>query len=374
MGLNFRFAIASDLHVALPHTISSVPHRFHFVEVSISALETALKHLAQLDLDFLLLPGDLTQDGEPDNHQWLQKRLASLPFPAYVVPGNHDVLQVQKTEKSIGLNEFPYYYQQFGYQNPQQLYYTCEVVPGVQLIALNSNQFDERGQQLRVGRLDEEQLSWLQQILADCRDKLVLVIVHHNAIEHLPDQAKHPLGQRYMIENAPQLLQILRDAGVQLLFSGHLHVQDVAYRDGIYDITTGSLVSYPHPYRVLEFEESDRGKRQLKIKSYRIQQVPGCDNLPHFSRELIADRSRPLMMKLATSPPLEFPVAEAEKLATSLRYFWSDLAAGDAIFEFPDFPPKARQYFEAFSAKTSEKSPTLIDNQATLILDRLSDR
>ncbi len=91
MDLNFRFAIVSDLHIALPHTIWNHPSRFHLVEVSIPAFESVLRHLTQLDLDFLLLPGDLTQHGEPENHAWLQQRLAQLPFPVYVVPGNHDV-------------------------------------------------------------------------------------------------------------------------------------------------------------------------------------------------------------------------------------------------------------------------------------------
>jgi 3',5'-cyclic AMP phosphodiesterase CpdA len=368
MGLNFRFAVASDLHIALPQTIGTHPHRFHLVEVSIPALETALQSLEQLNLDFLLLPGDLTQDGEQDNHQWLQQRLASLPFPVYVVPGNHDVLQVQATEQSIAVKDFPYYYQEFGYKNPGRLYYTCEVLPGVQLIALNSNQFDEQGKQVGFGGLDEEQLTWLERVLAEYRNKLVLVMVHHNAIEHLPNQAQHFLGRRYMIKNAPQLLQMLRDAEVQLLFSGHLHVQDVAYQDGVYDITTGSLVSYPHPYRVLEFEEDDRGNRELRIKSYRVTQVAGWEDLPSFSRELIADRSYPFMMKLATSPPVNLPVVEAERIAARLRYFWADIAGGDAIFEFPDFPPEVRQYFEAFSAVTSEGIPALVDNQVTLRL------
>ncbi|WP_225913889.1 metallophosphoesterase [Leptolyngbya ohadii] len=56
--------------------------------VSIPAIEQALDHLTQLDLDFLLLPGDLTQHGEPENHAWLADRLSCLPFPAYVIPGN----------------------------------------------------------------------------------------------------------------------------------------------------------------------------------------------------------------------------------------------------------------------------------------------
>ena len=153
MSLNFRFAVVSDLHIGLPHTIWDNPSRFHLVEVSIPALELILDHLQQQQLDFLLLPGDLTQHGERENHAWLQKRLSQLPFPVYVVPGNHDVPNLLPDEQLIGLKDFPYYYHECGYNNPEQLYYTCEVLPGVQLIGLNSNDFDDSGKQL--GRLDD---------------------------------------------------------------------------------------------------------------------------------------------------------------------------------------------------------------------------
>ncbi|MGB3188035.1 MAG: metallophosphoesterase, partial [Limnoraphis sp.] len=143
MSLNFRFAIVSDLHIALSHTIWDHPTRFHLVEVSIPTLELVLEHLAECDLDFLLLPGDLTQDGEIDNHVWLSKRLAKLPFPVYVVPGNHDVPLSVGNDKVIGLINFPQFYHQFCYENIEQLHYTHEILPGVRLIGLNSNLFDQ---------------------------------------------------------------------------------------------------------------------------------------------------------------------------------------------------------------------------------------
>ncbi|NES81991.1 MAG: metallophosphoesterase [Moorea sp. SIO2B7] len=366
MSFNFRFAIISDPHIGLPQTISEHPSRFHLVEISIPALEIVFEHLAQLNLDFLLLPGDLTQHGEPENHQWLQKRLQSLPFPVYLVPGNHDVPTLFPTERSIGLKDFPYYYRQFGYQNPQQLYYTCEILPGVQLIALNSNQFDAQGQQL--GYLDNIQLSWLEQILKEVNHKLVLVMIHHNVIEHLPGQATHELGKRYMLENAPVLLQILEKYGVKLIFTGHLHVQDIAEKGGIYDITTGSLVSYPHPYRVLQMQTDSKGGRELKIESHRIESVPGWDNLSQISREWMSDRSYPFMIKLLTGHPLNLPSADAETFAPYLRYFWADIAGGDAWIDFPDFPPEVRRYFHQFSAISSDGNPVLIDNHTTLLI------
>lgn len=366
MSLNFRFAVVSDPHIGLPQTIWNNPRRFHLVEISIAALELVLEHLQQQQLDFLLLPGDLTQDGETENHAWLQKRLSKLPFPVYVVPGNHDVPNLLADGRAIGLKDFPHYYSQFGYKNPEQLYYTREILPEVQLIGLNSNQFDNTGSQF--GRIDDQQLTWLEQVLNKTQDKLVLVMLHHNVIEHVPNQTNHPLGKRYMLEDAPRLKQILKAAGVKLVFTGHLHVQDIAYQDGLYDITTGSLVSYPHPYRILQLQTDNQGKRWLQIESHRVDSVPGWENLSQKSREWMGEKSLPFVLKLLTAPPLNFPLVEAEKFAPSLRYFWANIAAGDALFNFSEFPPKARSYFEAFSAMTKEGQPALIDNHSTLLL------
>lgn len=372
MSLNFRFAIVSDLHVALPHTILDHPSRFHLVEVSIPALEQVLDHLAQIDLDFLLLPGDLTQHGEPANHQWLTTRLAQLPYPVYVVPGNHDVVERWSTEQSIGLTEFPAYYPKFGYATPGQPYYSCQILPGVRLIGLNSNAFDDHGQQLAMGRLDRAQLQWLEQTLETVEDDLVLVMIHHNVIEHLPGQRRNPLGRRYMLSNAAVLLRLLGRAGVKLIFTGHLHVQDIARQHGIYDITTGSLVSYPHPYRILEVRQDALGRQWLQVESSRVESVPGWPNLQATSREWMGDRSFPFMMKLLTAPPLSLPLADAEAIAPALRYFWADVAQGDPLPHFPHLPSPVRAYFERFStfhpAHGVDLGAALIDNHATLLL------
>lgn len=368
MSFNFRFGIISDPHITLPHTLWDHPSRFHLVEVSIPALELALEKLEQLNLDFLLLPGDLTQHGEPENHGWLAERLAQLPYPAYVVPGNHDVPEQGKTERSIGLHDFPGYYRKFGYDNPNQLYYTCTVLPGVRLIGLNSNFFDPQGKQTGMGRIDNAQMAWLKATLEQSTEEVVLVMVHHNVIEHLPGQTKNPMGRRYMLENAQELLSLLHQAGVQLLFTGHLHVQDVAQHQGIYEVTTGSLVSYPHPYRVLEFWQDDQGNRQLQIESDRIRAVPGWADLQQVSREWMGDRSFSFMVKLLTQHPFRLSIAEAEKLAPALRYFWADIANGDALFHFPHLPVEMNQYFQKFSAIDAEGKPHLIDNATTLVL------
>jgi 3',5'-cyclic AMP phosphodiesterase CpdA len=369
MNLQFRFAILSDPHIALPATIWDHPSRFHLVEISIPALEAVFERLDALDLDFLLIPGDLTQHGEPANHAWLAQRLAQLPYPAYVIPGNHDIVTQAATERSIGLADFPHYYEKFGYSDPSQPYYACEPLPGLRLIGLNSNGFDAAGQQFRAGYLDTQQLNWLAQRLAETGDDLVIVMLHHNVLEHLPGQSQSHLGQRYMLKNAAALLPLLQAARVPLLFTGHLHVQDVArYQQDdwtLHEVTTGSLVSYPHPYRVLEFRRDAQGCT-LQIESGRVTQVPGWPDLQHYSREWMGDRSFPFMLKFLTEPPLSLPLAEAEQLAPDLRYFWADIANGDALFEFPQLPQPVQKFLTQFGAISPTGEPQPIDNSVTL--------
>ncbi|NEQ96347.1 MAG: metallophosphoesterase [Cyanothece sp. SIO2G6] len=368
MSLNFRFAIASDLHIAQPHTIPDNPYRFHRVEISLDNFHYVMDQLRQLDLDFVLIPGDLTQDGEPDNHAWLSHELAQLPFPVYVIPGNHDAKERDGTDFSISMAAFPGYYEKFGYGDRTRPYYSCCPLPGLRLIGLNSIFFDDEGKQTNAGRMDSTQLDWLRQVLAETTDERVFVMIHHNVLEHLVDQSTNRLGQRYMLENAAELLEILHGAGVQLVFTGHLHVQDVARQidpatgNQLFDITTGSLVSYPHPFRILHYRDTDDGVAQLRFESHRIPSAPGWDDLQGLSREFMSDRSTRFIRRLLTDPPLNLTEAAAEPLLPALKYFWSNIADGDAQFDFSQLPSPVQTYFEAFSATE------LWDNHSTLEL------
>ena len=372
--LTFKFAVVSDLHIALPHTIWDAPNRFHLVEVSIPAFEQILTQLIEDQPDFLLLPGDLVQHGERENHQWMVDRLSQLPFPTYVVPGNHDVVRQWGSslegKDRIALADFPKLYRQFGYTDEQQLYYQQEVLPGVHLIGLNSNAFDETGEQIGTGLIDEAQLAWLDEQLEALTGKFVMVMVHHNVLEHLPGQSQTKLGQRYMISNAPELVKRLQAAKVPVAFTGHLHVQDIAQAGNFYAVTTGSLVSYPHPYRLMSLTTDEAGAHHLKIESQRIKQVPEWPTLQETSKEWMGDRSFPFILRLLREPPLSLSLQQAQKYAPHIRDFWASVAAGDAIFNYPQLPIEVQQYFDRYSAVCAEGRPNLIDNNATLRLSR----
>lgn len=364
--MNIRFAIASDLHIALPETIEDKPNRFQLTQYSTSALDAVLNHLNTLNLDFLLLPGDLTQDGEAVNHQWLQEKLTSLPYPVYVIPGNHDIPYLNPPTGIIRLKEFANYYAQCGYQNcTDTLDYTLEVAPNLQLIALNSNYFDEEGKQ--QGGLLPSQLIWLEDILSSLGNKVVMVMIHHNVIEHLPHQSKHPLGRRYILDNCGELLDILVKYNVKLIFTGHLHIQDVSKYRNIYEITTGSLVTYPSPYRVLELED-DEGELSLSFKSHHVVSLPEKADYQSFCREWMGGRSFPFIMKLLTSPPLNLSEDIACQYAPIMRNFWGEIAKGDSEFNYPELPSLVNQHFQQFGVNKINGIPQFIDNKAKLTL------
>ena len=361
--MNFRFAIASDLHIALPETIDKSSTRFHLTQYSIPALEFVLQQLEGVELDFLLLPGDLTQDGEQVNHRWLQRKLESLPYDVYVIPGNHDVPSLQGNDTTIAYEDFPSFYQQCGYQQwTGSLDYTCEIAPNLRLIGLNSNNFNDEGQ-LR-GFLREEQFLWLEQTLGTITpEEMVIVMIHHNIIEHIPDQSNHILGKRYMLSNADRLRSILKKNGVRFIFTGHLHIQDITQDDGLYEITTGSLISYPHPFRILQLND-----QALTIESHQIKTLEQMDNFAQFSQKWMNDRSFPFMMTILTSPPLNLNAEDAKLYAPHLKNLWSNIAHGDQLLDFPDLPTEVNDYFKKFGAIDSHGNPQLIDNNLQILL------
>jgi predicted phosphodiesterase len=347
--VHFRFAILSDPHITLPETLKDYPGRAPLYEVSQSALSAVLADLRNCDLDFLLIPGDLTQNSERVNHAWLRDALEALPFASYVIPGNHDARTWESSPELLGLKDFPKFYGQFGYDESQSLDYEREILPGVRLIGLNSNVIE--GHKV-LGRLSQTQLDWVASRLAAHPEAIWLVMVHHNLLEHLPFQRLNPILSDYVLPT-DALAQVLKGYSA-MVFTGHLHVQDIAQQGDLYEITTGSLVSYPHPYRLLHWEDG-----KLQVETRHIQNLPDWPNLPKISLERMAQGSHHYMIRWL-SGALDIPQAEAANYAEPLRYFWATIAAGDAQFDFPDLPANVQAFMAQFNDQPPADNDTIL--------------
>ena len=88
----------SDLHIKLPG-------RLAYKKVDTAAmLAEAVRRINALvpRPDLLLITGDLTDIGSPEEYAWLRELLASLTMPMFVVPGNHDEREAMRAAFADG--------------------------------------------------------------------------------------------------------------------------------------------------------------------------------------------------------------------------------------------------------------------------------
>ncbi|MGB3199715.1 MAG: metallophosphoesterase, partial [Nodosilinea sp.] len=165
---------------------------------------------------------------------------------------------------------------------------------------------------------------------------------------------------------ADEIITRLEAAGVRLMFTGHLHVQDVARRGELCEVLTGSLVSYPHPYRIVEIEHG-AGDLRMEVRSRRLTAVHPWDDLQAMSHKWMSDRAEGFMTKFLISPPVGLAEHEAAAIAPTLKGFWASIAAGDPQIDFSHLPPEVQRRLEHFNSVDSEGNPQAIDNTATLV-------
>jgi hypothetical protein len=94
------------------------------------------------------------------------------------------------------------------------------------------------------GSIDLEQLQWLEQRIAEVRDRYVVILSHHGY-----ETLNNPRRER----RADQLLGLLqRFPNVVLWLNGHIHANRIRPRGTVWEVTTSSLVDWPCQARLVE--------------------------------------------------------------------------------------------------------------------------
>ena len=276
-----RFAVMSDLHyydVSLGTSGSAfeahiLTDRKLFRE-SAELLDLAISEILSSTAEFVLIPGDMTKDGELICHEQVVQALRKLlqgGKKVYVVPGNHDVNILHGAVKfegdttvpveTVSAEKFAELYRDFGYggalfRDENSLSYVAEPTEGLWLIGLDACRYRENtvDEEMVGGKLQQSTLDWLEGVLkkADEQQKEVIAMMHHGVVEHWEGQSKlHP---DYLVEEYQHIGKFMASYGVRLVFTGHYHAQDITRADFgdagyIYDIQTGSMVTPPCPIR-----------------------------------------------------------------------------------------------------------------------------
>ncbi len=244
------FALLTDPHLAIGEKTDTWKQLTRTEEL----LRDHLRMIDQTpDVQFVLLPGDLTKDSEPWNHLAIRQVLTEQRLPVYVIPGNHDARKENlPIEANWGIAQFASFYQGFG-PDGTRAYYSLDLTPDLHLIALNSaDTADEQMTHTWAGRVDEAQLLWLDRELIANAGKRCMVMLHHNLLPHTRDDHPGTDFANFLLENRDEVLTTLHRHGVQVVLTGHHHVNHIA-RDGeLYEITTAGTGSYPSLHRIFE--------------------------------------------------------------------------------------------------------------------------
>jgi len=293
------FIVFSDAHLFSPSLGTTGPafeeylanDRKLLVE-STRIMDSLVATITQVKADFVLVSGDLTKDGEEVDHEVAASYLARIEASGkkvFVVPGNHDIMNPRassydatgsKPVASVTPEQFTQIYQQFGYgdalyRDADTLSYVAEPVRGLWLLALDACLYKQnpgREESVTDGAFTPQTLSWIESRLIDAakQNKAVIVMMHHNISEHFTGEEKY-FGE-YIVDNYPEVSRLFAEYNARLVFTGHYHAQDITlqrYSGGkyLFDIETGSLVTYPCPYRVVTLGGSSAGVRSGFITS-----------------------------------------------------------------------------------------------------------
>jgi 3',5'-cyclic AMP phosphodiesterase CpdA len=236
---------------------------------------------------FVLVPGDLTENGSLAEHRFcaaLLGRIEQGGTRVFVIPGNHDIRKSAGGAATPGDPEdyvttperFADLYKEFGYgdalyRDEHSLSYVAEPVPGLWLLALDATVYtNEDGAGTDRGyiydRFPPATLFWIEDMLAGAaaRGKAVIVMQHYAVLEHFRLQKQAFPG--YVLDHYAEVAAMYAHYRLHVVFSGHFHSQDITLRrypqkGFLYDIETGSLVTYPCALR--EVQVTDQGRMRI---------------------------------------------------------------------------------------------------------------
>jgi 3',5'-cyclic AMP phosphodiesterase CpdA len=316
-------------------------------------LDQVITEVNQAQPQIVLVPGDLTKDGELIGHQAMTIKLQQLKAAGakvFVIPGNHDINNPHARSydgdtttpvPSVTTAQFATLYAGFGYgdalaRDPNSLSYVAEPVPGLWILAMDATH-PERStstEPFTGGYFDTPRLNWIISQLAAARSqgKYVIGLMHHGLLEHYTGQKT--LFPEYVLDDYQDVSQLFASYGMKVVFTGHYHAQDVvkaSFSEGsLYDIETGSVVTYPCPYRLLTLETNGT----LAITSHAITNIAynlGGVPFPTYASNYLHTGLIGIATYMLMSPPYNLPPATAQFLAPAMADAFVAHYQGDEI-------------------------------------------
>lgn len=190
-------------------------------------LELAVARINQIRPDFVVVNGDMTNTSGSKKQLaclWSVMRKISSDIPVWYIPGNHDVGNGTKDEKIEGyINEFGY--DRFSFIQGNNTFI------GINSCLIKDNRSE----------LEDEQFRWLKRaIKASLKKKNnTYIFCHHPFFIKKYDEDITYSNQSH--ENRDKYWELFKEGGIDAVFAGHVHNDEVSSHDGIDMITVGPV-------------------------------------------------------------------------------------------------------------------------------------
>ena len=155
-------------------------------------------------------------------------------------------------------------------------------------------------------------------------------MMHHGIMEHYTGQQTIDPG--YVTDNWQTDADALIDAGLRVIFTGHYHANDITVRakDGnaLYDIETGSLVTPPSPFRLINMDPNFMYIDTKHIVSINSTFPEGLDFVT-YSNMFLSGHLDGIFNYMLSNPPYSVPVTITEQIAPLFTHAMMAHYAGD---------------------------------------------
>ncbi len=300
--------------------------------------------------DLVLIPGDLTKDGTLRSHEGMiafLEQLEALGQQVLVIPGNHDISNGEAVAyqgdstlrmENVGPDLFKKIYRPYGYgealfRDPHSLSYIAEPMKGLWILGLDPCLYafnDSLGHPHTGGAFKKETLNWLENVLVseEARGKLKMAMMHHGILEHYHGQKRY-FGE-YVVEDYRKVSRMLAGYDVKVVFTGHYHANDITvkrWQDGsfLFDVETGSLVTYPCPLRRVNI----RGDTMV-ISTEHIRSIPSVEgNFMEYARSYVHEGVAGIAEK--TMIEMNLRPEDAHRLSFQIGDAFSSHYLGDEV-------------------------------------------
>lgn len=255
----------------------------YFMKESSAIIKSAFARIGEdKETDIVIIPGDLTKNGEKESHKSFIKELYKLKESEkkiFVITAGHDYndysfafrnderIQVEGAD----FNELCDMYHDFGYGDAIALdeathSYVAEITEGVRMLAICCDSLNQP-----KGAMDDRLMAWAKEQLDKAKEDScsVFAICHYPIIPPVP--AFDLVGDA-KIKEWRKVASFLADNGVELVLTGHMHIQSInefysEKGNRLIDVCTSCLVGSPAKYRKITINENS----VLKVETLNVE-------------------------------------------------------------------------------------------------------